>query len=668
MPARAGLWEGRSKPVPADRLFKELCSPAVMKVGWHLAQADSRDDFVTDPLGHADFAANLTDRLTHLVEQIQNNRYRPRHLLTVDVPKSGLSVRPGNVLPIEEAALLHAIIYLLAPLLDNKLDKAVYSYRLHPNWKKKVKKRESIFREGDVEIPFLKRRTVRSISPFEAWYERWPEFERDAAQACTKEGYTHLTKTDITAYFENIDLRLLETEIRSLLKREENKLILLLFRLLEGWTRDTSTGTPVGRGIPQGNEVSSFLGNVYLIPLDRELKRFCSEREAKWFRYVDDVKVFTKSEHDAREAVFVINEALRSLHLNLQGSKTQILSGKSLEDELDNSELDRVEAAFKSVQKLDPKRRDNAKGITKELSSLSPLASRFTSKLPESVTNLSGKDNRLYRRLMTVYGWCRRVRFRKSALTAMKELPDLRILSKTLTYLAQLEYKTHDESLDQVLSMLEGGELPFPYQAGIVLDAAAKMHPTIPNPVASRIRSYAFGRNLRRKCHWLVAQKAVEAVLTFPYRDKFANGVADCLLRHDHPMVRRAACALLMRSPKDVVRKRLGELAHHADHGLGRLALYFQRFIQDDEFARAELGRMRKSEYSDYVFLRQLPQLYALAATQSRPVAESLSAFLSALPATRSTKVRWQRRELLSLTDWAKLPASTPPGAQEGTD
>src|SRR5690348_3484596 len=105
-----------------DRLFKELCSPQVMRVGWHLAQADSRDDFVTDCVGHADFASNLDERLRHVVEQVQNHRYRPRHLLDVDIPKSGLSVRPGNVLPIEEAALLHAIVYLLAPLLDKKLD------------------------------------------------------------------------------------------------------------------------------------------------------------------------------------------------------------------------------------------------------------------------------------------------------------------------------------------------------------------------------------------------------------------------------------------------------------------------------------------------------------------------------------------------------------------
>ena len=235
-----------------NEMFKKLCRLETVNIGWHLAQNDSRDDFVTDPIGHSDFARNLRDRLAHLIEEVQNDRYRPRYLLEIDIPKSGLSVRPGNVLPIEEATLLHTIVFLLAPLLDKNLNKSVYSYRLHQDWDRRAKRGESLFREMDIEIPFLKKSTTRTINPFEAWYERWPAFERDASLAYTEEGFTHLTKTDIAAYFENIDLRTLELQIRNLLKRDEEKILQLLFRILEGWTRVTSTGTPIGRGIPLG--------------------------------------------------------------------------------------------------------------------------------------------------------------------------------------------------------------------------------------------------------------------------------------------------------------------------------------------------------------------------------------------------------------------------------
>ena len=97
-----------------NTLFRELCKPDVLLIGWHLAHADSRDDFVADPVGYEDLGANLASRLAYLLREISHERYRPRYPVHVDVPKSGLSVRPGTVLPMEEAALLHAITYLIA--------------------------------------------------------------------------------------------------------------------------------------------------------------------------------------------------------------------------------------------------------------------------------------------------------------------------------------------------------------------------------------------------------------------------------------------------------------------------------------------------------------------------------------------------------------------------
>lgn len=635
--------------VAHDQLFKELCKPEVMRVGWYLAQADSRDDFVTDPVGHADFASNLDDRLQHVVEQVKTLRYRPRHLLEIDIPKSGLSVRPGNVLPIEEAALLHAIVYLMAPLLDKKLDSAVYSYRLHPDWKKRVKRRDSLFQEAPVEFPFLKRETLRSISPFEAWYELWPDFEAEAIKAYTEEGYTHLTKTDITAYFENIDLRLLESQLRTLLKREEDKVLQVLFRILEGWTRVTSAGTPIGRGIPQGNEIGSFLANLYLVHLDRALSQFCRKHDAKWFRYVDDVKVFTKSEHDARQAVFVINEALRALHLNLQGSKTEVVSGEKLKYELDNTDIEAVDEAINRVRKLDPRRPFDRKLITKHLEPLRSLRSRFTRGLPGSVSSLDGKQNRLFRRMMTLFGICQRPHFTQAALTAMKQLPDMRVLQKSLMYLSQLDFSTHQKTLEELFKVLEAEELPFPYQVAVVLETVARLHPSDPNGVASRIRTHA----LKNKQHWVVIQRALEAIAVYPYQPRFALKLAEKFLRHPHPMVRRAACVLLTRSPKHEVRKRLSALIYHADPGVSRIALYFQRLVQDKEFAKQELARMRKGSTHDFAFQRAVPRLYALAATESEEIAREVHGYVAGLGSTRSRKNTWQREQVLKLTEWA---------------
>jgi len=621
-----------------------------MQAGWHLAHADSRNDFVIDPVGYVDFASNLEDRLKHLVEQVQAHRYGPRHLLDIDLPKSGLSVRPGNVLPIEEAVLLHSITYLLAPLLDKRLDQNVYSYRLHPDWKKRVKKGSSLFREAEVEFPFLKRETIRSLSPFDAWYELWPEFEQASRRAFSEDGYTHLTKTDISAYFENIDLRLLETQIRSQIRREEDMVVQLLFRILNGWTRMTSTGTPVGRGIPQGNEVSSFLGNLYLIPLDRKLNEFKKKHDAKWFRYVDDVMVFTHNEADARQVVFVINDALRALHLNLQGSKTEIIDGEDLSNELDNTDIDNVNAVFDKVKQFKPHAQDTKKQITRQLRKLSPYVARFSRNPQKSTRNLSTKQNRLFRRLMTVYGFCGRPHLRKSAMTALEALPDLRILEKALTYLSQLDYKTHNSIVQDLFGMLDARRLPFPYQIGSVLETISLMHPERTKDIAMRARKYG----LSKTQHWYVKQKALETIAVYPCQPKNAMRLANRHLADSHPMVRRAACLLLVRGPKVEVQKKLMSLIYHPDPNLNRLALYFLRLIQDSSFAQRELSRITHSRTSDLAKQRMLPSLYAMAATDQQAVAGPLYEYLQRNYNTRSPKLLLHRDTLIRLLQWTQ--------------
>lgn len=630
--------------MPHDVLFKKLCKQETLRIGWHLAQGDSRDDFVTDPIGHSDFAYNLDERLIHIIEEVQNDRYRPRHLIEIDIPKSGLSVRPGNVLPIEESVLLHAIVYLLAPLLDKKLDSSVYSYRLHADWKKKLKKNKSLFREMDVDIPFLKKKTIRSISPFEPWYERWPQFEADAYHAYTTEGFTHLTKTDIASYYENINLRILETKVKLLLNRDEEKLLQLLFRILNGWTRVATAD----RGIPQGCEISAFLANLYLTPLDRELKNYCKNKDAKWFRYVDDIMIFSKTDKNAREAVFVINEELRALQLNLQGSKTEVLSGDDLKMELDKKDSDTVDSACKVAEQLDPSNRLYAKNVTETLIPLSPLASRFTRKLPGSIKNLNGKDNRLFRRLMTAYGMCGRPRLRNAALSALKELPDLRILRKSLIHLSRMEYKTHENTLGNIMGFVENDDLPFPYQVGIVFETMVYLHPKKPKSLPPRIRKY-----ITKKRDWVVIQKALEAIMTYPYKPDHSKALSKRFLKPEyHPLVRRAACVLMLRSSKQYVQNELEKLIQQPEPNLMRMALYFNRFITDNDFAVKEISRIRQREKSDYIFIRSLPQFYAIAASNSSPSVEALYKFIKSWPKSKSAKIDWHITNLIKLTNW----------------
>lgn len=253
--------------------------------------------------------------------------YYPKPLLEIDVPKSSPAVRPGSVPEVEDRIVTYAIIYLIAPCLDKKLPEGVYSYRLKPE-----KTRDRLFHDHEIlKFPFLKKRTIQiRIDIVEPWYEQWPKFIEISRHTFEEEGYRHLAISDIVSYFENISLEILRDEILLKHLSKEQKIINLLTHILEYWTWKSCEGKPVLRGIPQGNDVSSFLGNVYLLPLDEEFEKFSKKEEIKYFRYMDDVKIFSKDESVARECIFIMNNLLRKLHLNIQGEKPLFYKEKTL--------------------------------------------------------------------------------------------------------------------------------------------------------------------------------------------------------------------------------------------------------------------------------------------------------------------------------------------------
>ncbi len=627
-------------------LYKHLCTPETLRIGWHLAQRDSRDNFLRDVVGYADFAASLSETITYVLRDLVARRFQPRHILEIDVPKSGLSVRPGNVLPMPDAVVLHAIVLLIAPRLDRRLSDQAFSYRLAKDWEKRISKGHGMFRQAPRDIPFLRNATIRQFDPFESWYDAWPEFDRTRRDAVLSDGYTHLTRTDITAYFENIDLRILENALRETLPNEP-VLVQLLLRILAAWTRRTEGGTPVGRGIPQGNDVSSFLANIYLLPLDKALIAFCKKHDATWFRYVDDIDVYTHSAEAARAVVFEINESLRALHLNLQGSKTEILTGDDLVIEHENSDQLLLDRIWSVIDRLDCRARANAKTVTALLSDLRPLTKRFRRGLPASVRKLGKWDNRTLRRLMTCYGKTGRPYLKNVALACLKELPELRMLNKSLAYLGQLDYQLHRELVVKMLGMLEDGVFPLSYQTARVIEQIGVMHPETFGSIASRVRRYA----LASKRDWTVRQKAGETIAVYPYREDHAASVASKLLDDPEPWVRRAGLVLLTRGKVQTVRERLQDLAYHPDPPLNELALYYDRHLRDDSFAQQQLRMLRKGSQTDLSLSRQVTRWWLVSCNPSKRVVNNLRGYLEGIK-SKSARICWHRDSLLKRTEW----------------
>ena len=115
--------------MPKD-LYDNLSDIEILRRAWHLARNDSRTDFMFDPYRFSDFAFRLDVHLQGIQRNLKAKMYHPNPLLTIDVPKSSLAVRPGSVLSIEDKIVMFAIAILIAPILDKKLPDTVYSWRL----------------------------------------------------------------------------------------------------------------------------------------------------------------------------------------------------------------------------------------------------------------------------------------------------------------------------------------------------------------------------------------------------------------------------------------------------------------------------------------------------------------------------------------------------------
>ena len=136
------------------------------------------------------------------------------------------------------------------------------------------------------------------------------------------EGATHISKTDVTAYYQYIDHELLADELIAQTGEEPAVDALMgLLRALMGR----------GMGIPQIHPVSDVLGDTYLDPVRRSLLR---EGLAVW-RYADDFRIASASLGEARRALETCAAAVRERGLVLNERKTLTYVRATYEDSLD---------------------------------------------------------------------------------------------------------------------------------------------------------------------------------------------------------------------------------------------------------------------------------------------------------------------------------------------
>lgn len=116
------------------------------------------------------------------------------------------------------------------------------------------------------------------------------------------EGTRYCLKIDIRKYYPSVDHDVMKSILRKKIKDE--RMMSLLFTIIDS-----------AEGIPIGNYISQWLGNVYLAYFDHYVKE---ERKVKHYhRYADDIVIFDASKERLRAIKTAIERYLNE-HLKLE--------------------------------------------------------------------------------------------------------------------------------------------------------------------------------------------------------------------------------------------------------------------------------------------------------------------------------------------------------------
>lgn len=242
--------------------------------------------------------------LENLSDRLRRGIYQPESSCKLFHPKASGIFRPYSLLTVEDQIVYQAAVNLIAerlfPRVNHRYYKQVFGH-LYAG-------RKSLW-----------------------FYRKWSDGYRafnDAARQAFDDGFTYTASFDLTACYDSLD--------HGVLRHFLEKLGLdLEFRQkfsewLGKWTA-THRGIYHNHGIPQGPISSGLVSEVVLSHFDDLRLRSVTFR---YFRYVDDIRLFAKSEHDLRRLLVELDLLSKDIGLFPQSSKIRIRQVHDIEQEL----------------------------------------------------------------------------------------------------------------------------------------------------------------------------------------------------------------------------------------------------------------------------------------------------------------------------------------------
>jgi len=258
-------------------LIDKVYRPETLKVAWNKVRGNAGAAGV-DGQSVKQFGFRAEVYLAELEQALKSGEYRPEPIKRVEIPKAGGKLRPLGIPVVKDRIVQTALKLVIEPIFEREFEDGSYGFRPQRGCK-------DALREVDELI---------------------------------EQGFTHVVDADLESYFDTIPQAGLMRQIAECISDGRVLELIELFLsqdIIHGMKRWTPTG-----GTPQGAVISPLLANIYLHPLDRQMK----QQGYRMVRYADDFVVLCRTAEQAQGALGEVKSWVKQNGLRLNEDKTQV--------------------------------------------------------------------------------------------------------------------------------------------------------------------------------------------------------------------------------------------------------------------------------------------------------------------------------------------------------
>ena len=258
-------------------LIDKVYRPQTLKAAWHKVKSNAGAAGV-DGQSVERFESRAEQYLEELEQALKAGQYRPQPIRRVEIPKGDGKLRPLGIPVVKDRIVQTALKLVIEPVFEREFEESSYGFRPQRSAKDALREVGELIRQG----------------------------------------YTHVVDADLESFFDTIPHAALMRQIEERISDGRVLELIGLFLsqdIIQGMKRWTPTG-----GTPQGAVVSPLLANIYLHPLDRQMK----QQGYRMVRYADDFVVLCRTAQQAQAALEEVKSWVAQNGLRLNGDKTHV--------------------------------------------------------------------------------------------------------------------------------------------------------------------------------------------------------------------------------------------------------------------------------------------------------------------------------------------------------